>query len=245
MQVYGELVRSRGPGWLAAIVAGAAVLALLGPVSAQAAPPPVTGDVACSFQGNIAFDPPLNYQQGRFGRRTPPIDRDAKVTLSGTLSGCTGTQTGGPPKKQPPLAHAEVLARGTMVDHGCRTLSLHGVALSKVRIRWFNAGGTRVGVTKGSAGSITVSGLGDGVPSTWTGPPSPVFPPTVPPGNIDFAGSLGSNANAKVFPGEPASVAFRANRTVDSFVFPCSYATPPLSMGIPNFSFAGGDFTVS
>jgi hypothetical protein len=231
--------------WFVLIVGAVGMLAMLTPAAA-AAKPPVTGDVSCAMQGSIEFNPPLDYQKGRTGRPTPPPERDAKVTVTGTLTGCTGAQAGGNPKKPGPLHHGELIARGMMVDHSCGTLSLHGVTVSKVKVRWFNAGGALVGVTKGTTGTVIVSGLGEGLPSTWTGPPSQVFPPTVAPGFIDFAASLGSDPTSSVFPGEPSSMSARVDQTMDGdFAFRCSYETPPLSMGVGSFTFSGATYTVS
>src|SRR6476660_1567414 len=120
---------------MTALLGGALTTVTLADVPvAHAGPPPLVGTVACALTAASTFNPPLNYQRGRLGRRVGP-NANAKWSLVGTLTGCTGSQTGGNPNTPGPVDHGDVLVRGKAVGHQCTSLTASGMTIRNVRIK--------------------------------------------------------------------------------------------------------------
>jgi hypothetical protein len=234
--------RRTGTILVTALLAGGAGLLGGGIPGASAATPapPMTGNVACTLDGTSSFKPYLGYQPGIGDGKVSP-DRDSTWKAVADLAGCSGTQAGGHPKKPGPIATGQLLVKATAVDHDCQKVTDHGLSLTRFRVRWKDAAGKSLTISLGTTGSVTVDGLRNGSP--YLSFPPPVDDPSfVPPGIITLHGSGTVDPTSKVFPGEPFSFTAVADQTiVDSFVFPCSYATPPLAMGVRGFDFHGAN----
>jgi hypothetical protein len=218
--------------------AGIAIgLLLLGlaAVPAAASGPARTGSVTCGANGTATFHRVLQFSAG-----TRP-DKDGKVTLRTPATSCSGTQTGGNPHRPGPVDHGTFVANGQSTGHTCSDLTAHGLHAVKTTSTWFDATGTNLGVTKVASGTVTVSGLGNGVPSNF--PP----PNTPSPGIITMTLTGTAQASSTAFPGATVHATFVADRTVDSFPIPCSTFGAPLPPGIKQLAFSGvqGPSTIS
>lgn len=225
----------------AAALLATGTLGAVGPISGAGAVtsfPPMTGTVACSLDGASTFKPFLGYQPGKTDHKVSP-DRDSSWKAIADLTGCTGTQSGGDPKKPGPITNGELLVKATAVDHTCQKATDHGLSLTRFRVRWHDAAGRSLTISPGSTGSVSVEGLGNGS-QYLTGFPPVLDPNYVPPGIITLHGSGTIDPSSKVFPGEPFSFTAVADQTLSgSMQFMCSYETPPLSMGVSGFDFHG------
>ncbi len=226
-----------GFGALAVVVAIAAAGSLVGTGVAQAAPPPITGSVSCALSGPVTFSPPLGYAPGLLGKHVGP-NGNTKATIASSLTGCSGAQAGGNPKLPGPIDHGILRGKGLAVKHSCASFSTSGATIKTFTIGWYNATGTKIAVTKGGSGSLTVRGLGAGIPSSW--PAQPPFPPTVPPGVITLQFSAVAAANSSAFPAQTTTWNGPVDQTIDgSFWLPCSYNGPPLNQGVGSFALTG------
>lgn len=215
------------------LVAFAVFAATLGVVPAGAALPPRVGSASCGLSGSVRFVPSLQAAPGLKMNGQPKPNTDARVRFSGAPVSCTGTQTGGNPHKPGPIDHAKFQATGKATGHTCSGLSATGVHTLKTRISWFDAAGTNLGSTKIAAASATVANLGTGYPPGF-GPPT--YPP---PGIITFTFTGTADATSTTFPGQTVQATFVADRTVDSFPFPCSLEGPPLPFGVDELAVTG------
>lgn len=214
------------------------LVAVLPAGAAGASSPPRVGSVGCGQHGTVAFPRTLQYTAA------PRPDTNGKAVLRTSATGCSGTQTGGNPHKLGPIDHATVTATGSLQGHTCSELSAHGVMAVKTKITWFSVSGVNLGVTKVAAGAASVSGLGNGVPSSWAiGPPNPAPPPGII--TITYHGT--ADASSTVFPGTSVHATFVADRTVDSFPLPCSLQNAPLKPGVGSLDITGvnGPSTIS
>jgi hypothetical protein len=203
--------------------------------------PPRTGTVACSVDGTSTFKPFLGYQPG-IGDHKVSSDRDSSWKAVADLTGCTGSQTGGHPKKPGPIATGQLLVKATAVDHTCQKVTDDGLSLKRFRVRWRDAAGRSLTVTLGTTGSVTVDGLYNGWPYADPFHPSSPHPGYVSPGVITLHGSGTVDPTSRVFPGEPFSFTAVADQTIEgSMQFMCSYQTPPLAMGVRGFDFHGAN----
>jgi hypothetical protein len=205
------------------------VLTTVGSADAASAPP-LTGDVACAAAGQTTFRPYLGYSPGKGDRRIPTgMDSHWKVLTD--LTGCTGTQTGGNPKIPGPIAKGDVRIKAVGVDHSCQSATDFGASMAKVRVRWFDAAGRHLKLSKGT-GSITVTGLGSGR----------TFDPSyVPPGIVTLHVTATLDSTSAVFPGQTLSMTLVADQTVSDMQLPfgCSYYTPPQTLGLDRFDHTG------
>jgi hypothetical protein len=202
--------------------------------AAGAAPPPMTGSVSCTLTAHSTFKPAIGYGRGRLDPNINP-GVDAKWKVLGDLTGCTGTQTGGHPKRPGPITRGELLVKARAVDHACTSLSTHGMTVTRLRIRWFNAANQRVSTTK-AAGTAGVTGLRNGSPYETFSPPV-LHPDWVAPGIIRFNLTATATPTSVVFAGKPITMTTVADQTIESFQMPCSYETPPLTQGLGYFDF--------
>jgi hypothetical protein len=133
------------------------------------------------------------------------------------------------------------MAQGFSTGHTCSGLSGHGVRDVKVTATWFDANGANLGVTKIGGASVTVSGLGNGVPSSFPPPNNPS------PGIVTFTLTGTAGPTSSAFPGETVHATFVADRTTDQFPLPCSTTSPPLPERLDGFTFSGinGPSTIS
>jgi hypothetical protein len=225
-------------GVAALVVASAgAFVGVAGTGVAHAAPPPITGNVSCTLSGQVGFLPPLGWQRGKVGRNFGP-NANTKTTVSASLTGCTGAQAGGNPKKPGPIDHGVLTLRALAVKHSCASFSSVGATVKAFKVDWYDGAGTKIAITKGKSGAVTATGLGAGIPSSW--PPQPPFPPTVPPGYVSLQFSGAAAANATAFPGATATWSGTVDQTIDGdFQMPCSYTTPPLPGGVGGFGLTG------
>ena len=97
-------MRRTGVLLVSALLVGGATVAGI-ESTASAAPPPITGNVSCAFDGASTFTPNLGYGPGIGDPRISP-NRDSKWKLLGDLTSCTGAQTGGKPAKPGPIVPA-------------------------------------------------------------------------------------------------------------------------------------------
>ena len=153
-----------------AFVAGGA-LALSSVIMAPGivAAKPITGDVVCVLQGSAVITPGLNLAND------PPVtltkNYKSKVTFTGTLSECAGTQT----NAKAPFDHGTVVAKGVTkylkgeTQPDCISLQspLHPTVL-KATIKFMDASGKKVGK---SVAMLTVGNavIGGQVSFTSTG----------------------------------------------------------------------------
>ena len=83
---------------------------------------------------------PSTTERGRAGQE----GRAQASTRSGrsrdTLTGCTGSQTGGNPRIPGPIDHGDVLVKGKAVGHQCTTLTASGMTIKIVRIKLVRRG---------------------------------------------------------------------------------------------------------
>jgi hypothetical protein len=203
----------------------------------RAAISPTTGNVACEFDGASTYTPYLGYGPGIGDPRIGP-NRDSKWKLLGNLAACTGTQSGGNPKLGP-IATGEVLMKATAVDHDCQKVTDHGLAITRLRVKWKDALGRNLRTSIGT-GSVTVDGLTNGSPylDFFTNPvPNPDY---VAPGiiNVQATGTIG--ATSKAFPGQTFTFTGTVDQTIaDDMPGPCSYIGPPARQGVSGFGFHG------
>jgi hypothetical protein len=230
-------------GLAAGTLIGGGLLAL---PAAEAATPPIDGTVSCTLTGSSTFSPALGYRQGIGGKRVSP-NANAKWRLDGTLTGCSGTQTGGSPRTPGPIARGEIVVRGKATGHECSGLTANGMTVRSVRIKWFDALGNRMPSTK-ATGVATVAGLYNGFPPFISFDPIIFDPSYVPPGVITFNLSGTVKSTARAFPGRPITMTAAADETLESMVTPCNTRqTPSLTFGISGFGFTGttGSSTIS
>jgi hypothetical protein len=215
------------------------VLALLvfGPAASAGAAdqPPRVGSVSCGATGNVRFGPRLH------GGAGSPSDKDAHAKFKTAPAGCSGSQTGGNPHRPGPVDHGKLLAKGFTTGRTCSSLTAHGLHSLAIKITWFDASGASLGVTKVASGSATVSGLGNGVPSSFPPPDNPS------PGIVTFTVTGTVDPTSKVFPGGTLHATFVGDQTTDNFALPCSNDGPPLPQGLHGFVFSGvnGPSTIS
>jgi hypothetical protein len=231
-------MRRHGPRLLVTALLGGALATMTVaaiPV-AHAAAPALTGTVSCALSAASTFNPPLNYQRGRLGKKVGP-NANAKWSLEGTLTGCSGSQTGGNPRTPGPIDHGDVLVKGKAVGHQCTSLTASGMTIKNVRIKWFDAAGNTMPTTR-ATGAATVTGLGNGSPYISFNPLT-LDPNYVPPGIITVNITATGKPNARAFPGQPLTMTAVADQTVDSLPFICH--TVPFSPGLTS-GFFGLDF---
>jgi hypothetical protein len=104
-----------------------------------------------------------------------------------------------------------------------------------VVIRWFAASGARLGVTKVTGGSATVSGLGNGVPSYFPPPNNPS------PGIVTFSVAGVAASTSSAFPGANVHATFVADGSIDNWLLPCSTTYPPQPLRLDGFTFSGAN----
>ena len=217
--------------WIVAVVLMTlTVVSILGTSPVGAIVPPVTGTVTCSLSGTSTFSPPLGYDPGLTGNPVGPRAR-SRWTMLGTLTACSGTQSGGRPSGSLPIDNGTIRLIGRAMDHSCRSVETSGLELRNLRIVWFAADDTRVGTTVTDRGSIAVSNVGL---------PFPLFPPDPPPGPPSFATTVSGRATARVFPGETLTLSALGD-PLSYPALPCSttFSGPPLPQGIGGVSFSG------
>ena len=215
-----------------------ATMTVFGQSAAHAATPPLTGTVSCTLTAASTFTPALGYHQGIGGKRVSP-SANAKWRVEGTLTACSGAQTGGNPRIPGPIARGEILLKGKAVGHQCGSLTANGMTVTSVRIKWFDAAGNRMPTTK-ATGSTTVTGLYNGFPPFISFDPITFDPSYVPPGVITFHGAGTAKATARAFPGRHLTMTAVADRTLESMVTPCNtHQAPSLTFGIDGFNFGG------
>ena len=212
------------------MLAGALLASGLAPTAATAAPPPLTGSVACALDANSTFNPAIGYGPGKTGRHIGP-NANSKWRLAGTLAGCTGSQSGGNPRRPGPIATGEVQLKGRADGHTCSAVTANGFAVQSVKIRWFDALGGYVSTTK-ATGTATATGLFNGTPYQTFDPPV-FWPGYSPPGVITFTVNAIATANSKAFPGDALTLTAVADETMADFTFPCSFTAPPVGLGLP------------
>jgi hypothetical protein len=213
----------------ALIASLALVVTTVGPADA-ASVPPRTGNVACGVSGKTTFRPFLGYSPGKGDHRIPD-GMDSKWKTLTDLTGCTGTQTGGSPNTPGPIAKGDIRIKAVGVDHSCRKATDFGASITKIRVRWFDAGGRHLKLSKGT-GSITVTGLGSGMT---------LDPSYVPPGVITLHVTATIDPTSAVFPGQTLSMTLVADQTVSEMQQPfgCSFTYPPQTIGVDQFDFTG------
>jgi hypothetical protein len=221
---------------LAAGVGAASLVAATLPAPASAASPPLTGSAACTLNGDSTFSPALGYSQGLGGKKVSP-NANTKWRLEATLTGCSGTQSGGSPRVPGAIATGDVLVRGKGVTHSCAAMTASGMAIKSVRVRWYDVLGNRKGTTK-ATGTATVAGLFDGSPFQSINPPV-FWPSYVPPGVITFAVNAVAKPTSRAFPGDTLTITAPADATLSNIALPCSFTSPPLSLGMRDFGFHG------
>ncbi len=224
---------------LAALLVGSLAAAIAaGPPVAGAATPPLMGTVSCTLTAASTFTPALGYRQGIGGKKVSPR-ANAKWRVEGTLTACSGAQTGGNPRRPGPIARGEILLKGKADGHQCASLTANGLTVSSVRIKWFDATGNRMPTTK-ATGSTTVAGLYGGFPPFISLDPITLDPSYVPPGVITFHGAGTVKGTARAFPGGHVTLTAVADRALDSMVTPCNtHQVPSLTFGIDGFTFGG------
>lgn len=224
---------------ITALLGGAlTTMTLVAPPVAHAAAPPLTGTVSCALTGASTFNPPLNYQRGRLGKKVGP-NANAKWSLEGTLTGCTGRQTGGSPHTPGPIDHGDILVKGKATGHQCALLTASGMTIKTVRIKWFDAAGNTLPTTK-AIGTATVTGLGNG--SKYSSfDPLIIDPNYVAPGIITINVTATGKPNARAFPNQPLAITAVADQTIDSLPSVCSTVpfSPGLTSGLFGFDFTG------
>jgi hypothetical protein len=205
---------------------------------AHAAAPPLTGTVSCALTAASTFKPPLNYQRGRLSKKVGP-NANAKWSLEGTLTGCTGSQTGGSPHTPGPIDHGDILVKGKATGHQCTLLTASGMTIKTVRIKWFDAAGNAMSTTK-ATGTATVTGLGNGSKYSSFDPPV-IDPNYVSPGIITINVTATGKPNAHAFPNQPLTMTAVADQTIDSLPSVCSTVpfSPGLESGLYGFDFTG------
>ena len=197
--------------------------------------PPMTGNVACNYDGTSSFRPPLGFSPGHGDDNINPTV-DSKWKVVGTLSACSGTQTGGNPRHPGPVATGDVLIKGKAVDHACQKVTDFGLSVSRVRIRWYEADGGHLLVSKG-IGTATVEGLGDGWPYIGFGPMTE--PGFVPPGIITVHLTAVLDAASRSFPGKTVTMTAVSDQTLEDTYLPCSFTYPPVTVGMAGWDFHG------
>src|SRR5262245_50520669 len=95
--------------WRSIVLVVSGAVALSAAMSAPATAKPVTGNVSCTLSGSAALKPGLPFDSP--GNATKKFK--TKVTFTGTLSNCTGTQTGTKGGLQ--IAGGSVTAKGTVI----------------------------------------------------------------------------------------------------------------------------------
>jgi hypothetical protein len=212
------------------LVSGAALVGGMTSASAASVPPPRTGNVACAADGRTTFRPYLGYSPGKTDRPIP-ASMDSKWKVLTDLTGCTGTQTGGNPRIPGPIANGDLLIKATGVDHTCQKATDFGASITKVRVRWFDAGGRKLKLSKGT-GSITVTGLGSG---------QTLNPSYVPPGIVTLHVTATIDSTSAVFPGQTLSMTLVGDQTVSGMQQPfgCSYYYAPQTLGVDRFDHTG------
>ena len=218
--------------WVRGVVAAAAAAVVVGATvgtgtpNAAAAPPPVTGTVSCSLGATSTFTPFIGYSRGLVGRHVGPRAK-SRWKLTGTLTGCTGAQTGGRAGAQP-IDHADIKMVGRATGHQCSDLAADGLELTLVRVRWLDASGDRIGITRVVDGSLTVRNVGV-LP--------PFDPPVTPPGPPTVTGSSAATPTSTAFPTSVVTVAALGDPI--PLALPCSSFGPPLTQGIEGIAFSG------
>jgi hypothetical protein len=231
--------RHRSRLLITALLGGAlATMTVVDIPAVPAAPPPLTGSVSCTLTAASTFNPPLAYQRGLLGKKVGP-NVNSKWLLEGTLTGCTGTQTGGSPRTPGPIDHGEILVKAKATGHHCALLTEHGMTVKKVRIKWFDAAGNTKSTTKGT-GTATVTGLGNGSKYLAFDPPV-IDPNYVPPGIITVHVSATGKPSSGAFPNQALTMTAVADQTIDSLPFICHTVpfSPPLTSGFYGLDFNG------
>jgi hypothetical protein len=218
------------------MLAGALLASGLAPRAASAAPPPLTGSVSCALDAASTFAPAIGYGPGKTGRRLRP-NADSKWKLTGSLSGCTGSQSGGHPRRPGPIVSGEVQVKGRADGHTCAAMTANGMTIPSMKLRWFDAQGELVSTTN-ATGTATAHGLFNGTPYESNSPPV-FWPDYSPPGIISFTVDAVAKANSKAFPGDSLSLTVVADETMADFTFPCSFTYPPVGLGLPAFGHHG------
>jgi hypothetical protein len=198
--------------------AALATMALTDLPVAHAATPPLTGTVSCALTAASTFDLPLDFHTIRRGRRIGP-NTTSKFLLTGELTGCTGTQTGGSPNTGP-IERGVLVAKGRTTGAHCTSVSASGMTMKSVRIKWFDAAGNKMSMTAGS-GAATVTGLGNGSKYSSFDPPV-IDPNYVAPGIITVTVTATGKPNARAFPNQLLTITAVADQTIDSLPGRCS-----------------------
>jgi len=197
----------------------------LGGGPAGAVAPVRDGTVSCTAKGTAHFAPALQFSAGN------KPNEDATVKVRSTGSGCSGTQTGGSPRRPGPIAGATFVAKGHATGHRCIDLTNSGIQALKTKITWRDTGGASLGITTITAATATVANLGDG---------NSFGPPTYPPPGIITITLTGTAApTSTAFPGRTVHATFVADNTVDSFMLPCTIKYPPQKVGLDDLPFTG------
>ncbi|MGZ4688812.1 MAG: hypothetical protein ACXV8R_10770 [Acidimicrobiia bacterium] len=230
--------RMAGVAVVAAAMLVAAVLSER-PSRAAATPPPVTGTVTCSLTATSTFWPFVGYEQSLASRHVGPRAKSVWKLL-GTLSECSGTQSGGRPTTVLPIQHGDIKITARASGHQCADVEDSALEVRSIRVRWFDTLGKRVGTTRVvHDGSIHVANLGV---LAFLFPP-----PTPPPEPPTFSGSGIALATSHVFPGQVVTLAGIGDPVY--LALPCSTTDQPpgIPRGIPGVTFSGvsGTSTVS
>ena len=226
--------------FIGALLSGVLIPVTAGTV-ANAATPPLTGTVSCALSATSAFTPWLNWspspRPGYPNHNFRP-GKYVKWQLTGHLSGCTGTQTGGNPRVPGPIRSGDIVIKGKALGQQCTSLTANGMTVRSVKINWFNAAGNRMPNAKGT-GTLHVAGLGNGFPPIISVNPIVYAPGYVPPGIITLTASATGKSTARAFPGQHITMSAVADQDLEDMMEPCSYFPSPLEGGVNTFTFHG------
>jgi hypothetical protein len=212
---------------------------LLVPSVSEAGPPPITGIVRCTVVANSSFNPPLNYQQGRLGRRVG-ANAKSKWILDAQLTDCTGTQTGGNPRIPGPIHHGRLLLKGKASGHQCQNVTDDGITVPRMRFWWYNAADRVMATTKTDPSVVRVQQLFDGSKYQSFDPPV-LHPGYNPPGIILMSDDAHATTNSRAFSSEGVTLDLTADMALDEMPFICHSVpfSPGLTSGLFGFDFTG------
>jgi hypothetical protein len=221
-----------------ALLVSGAFVGGVGLTGADAAEPatPMTGTVTCGFDGESTFRPWLGYGPGRGDGAINPA-QDSKWKAFGVLSSCSGTQSGGHPKRPGPIGSGLLLMQAFANDHECQKVTDDGLTLTRLRVRWKDTLGRSLKTSVGS-GHVSVDGLYNGWPYPDPFVPTP-HPGYTAPGLITVTVTGTMDSTSRVFPGQTFSFTAVADQTISEMDLPCSFEGPPLRQGVSGFWFHG------
>jgi hypothetical protein len=138
--------------FLGVVIAVCAAVALTGIPSAQAAKPPVRGDLRCTVaSASVHLDPPVLYF---VDRQLPPSARhgSSHVSFMSQVSACRGASDSSPAPAG--IDHGVVELRGSVKHHDCS--NLNSMRLT-VKLQLFDASGALVGRHNASTQTTVVT----------------------------------------------------------------------------------------